>query len=303
MTISTLLRLAQLCCLAVLVACSSDETPDITLPAIEEFTVNAPLLTESSGIARSQREPGLFWSHNDSGGPAATHAFDARGEYRGQLTVIGALNLDWEDMTSFTEDGEPRLLLADIGDNNAFRPLLTLYVVAEPAMPAGQITETRALPLRTLLVLYPDGPRDCESVAVDSTEGAIYLLSKRDPQPRLYRVPLNPLVPVVVATALGDTQVPRAPAGHENPQRYEWVTSMDINADATALAAVTESKLHVYRREAGESWIAALQKPPLSRDLPNYKQIEAVTWAHEGDALYITSEGAPTPLARITAPR
>ncbi len=296
-------RLALLCSIAVLAACSSEETSDATLPAIEEFTINAPLLTESSGIARSQREPGLFWSHNDSGGPAAAYAFDARGEYRGQLTVTGAINLDWEDMSSFSEDGQPRLLIADIGDNNAFRPLLTLYVVAEPAMPTGQVTEARALPLRTLLVLYPDGPRDCESIAVDSAEGAIYLLSKRDPLPRLYRVPLNPLVPVVVATALGDTQVPRAPAGHENPQRYEWVTSMDINSDATALAAITESQLHVYRREAGEPWIAAMQRPPLSHDLPNYKQIEAVTWAQEGDAVYITSEGSPTPLARIAVPR
>ncbi|MGK4421996.1 hypothetical protein ACSLVQ_27485, partial [Klebsiella pneumoniae] len=95
---------------------------------------------------------------------------------------------------------QPSLLLADIGDNNAFRPFVTLYIVDEPEPSRLRPdAELSAAPRRTLTVLYPDGPRDAEAVAVDANEGFVYLLSKRDAVPRLYRVPLAPLLPVQVA--------------------------------------------------------------------------------------------------------
>lgn len=284
----------------VAAACSGSHQPaGAVTPPIHEFSIAAPALTESSGLARSQREPGLYWSHNDSGGPATAYAFDEQGALRGSLTLAGALNLDWEDMASFVEDGEPRLLLADVGDNFAARPLLTLYIAAEPALAADGVPELRQAPRRTLLFAYPDGPGDCESVAVDTEEGFIYLLSKRDAVPRLYRLPLNPMLPLTIAEALGEIAIPRAPAGTPEPTRIDWVNGMDFDPSGTRLAMVTLTQAHLYARQPGESWAAALQRMPRSLDLPDYPQIEAVTWSADGRALLLSSEGNPTPVARI----
>ena len=298
-------RLAGLVLSLALVSCSGSEAVGSSgaQAGLVEFSIDAPALTESSGLARSQREAGLYWSHNDSGGPTTTYAFDEAGRLRATLTLSGTINLDWEDMNSFTEDGAPRLLLADVGDNGAIRPLLTLYVAEEPALPAGSVPELRAAPLRTLLMAYPDGPRDCESVAVDAREGFIYLLSKRDAVPRLYRVPLRPVLPLVVAEALGEIVIPRAPAGMANPERINWVTSMDFDPSGTRLAMVTLTQAYIYERTPDQSWINALQQSPRALDLPDYPQIEAVTWAADGSALLITSEGSPTPAARIAVAR
>lgn len=300
MTLS--LRLAGLALTLALASCSNSNEVDGG-GSLREFQIDAPALTESSGLARSQREAGLYWSHNDSGGPTATYAFDETGRLRGTLTLSGTINLDWEDMSSFTEDGAPRLLLADIGDNGAIRPLLTLYVANEPELPAGTVPELRASPVRSILMAYPDGPRDCESVTVDAQEGFIYLLSKRDAVPRLYRVPLRPALPLVMAEALGEINIPRAPAGAKNPEAINWVTGMDFDPSGTRLAMVTLTRAYLYERSNGQTWAEALRRAPRALDLPDYPQIEAVTWTADGRALLITSEGSPTPAARIPVGR
>jgi hypothetical protein len=301
MTLS--LRPAGLALALALAACSGSDAPGDG-GGLREFLVDAPALTESSGLARSQREAGLYWSHNDSGGPTAAYAFDGNGRLRGTLTLSGTINLDWEDMSSFTEDGAPRLLLADVGDNGAIRPLLTLYVAEEPELPSSEVAaELRTAPLRSILMAYPDGPRDCESVTVDALEGYVYLLSKRDAIPRLYRVPLKPVLPLVLAEALGEISIPRAADGVENPESINWVTGMDFDPGGTRLAAVTLTQAYLYERRAGQTWAEALRQPPRALDLPDYPQIEAVTWTADGQALLISSEGNPAPAARVPVGR
>lgn len=235
-----------------------------------------------------------------SGGAAEVYAVDTEGHYLGSLALTLTVNLDWEDMSAFVEDGQPRLLIADIGDNDAFRPFVTLHIVDEPEV-SGETCpfESSSLPSRTFNVVYPDGPRDAESVAVDAQEGYVYILSKRDAIPQLYRVPLVPALPLVIAEALGGINIDRAPENAENPGLINSPTSMDFDASGTRLAIVTLTRAHVYTRGTDENWQQALQRAPQVFDLPDYAQIEAVAWSADGDAIWITSEGAPAPMSRI----
>lgn len=282
----------------------SAQTEDKTSePKIEEYLIDDARISESSGLARSHRDGDVLWTHNDSGGRAQTYAVDARGHYLGTLQLQPALNLDWEDMTSFVEDGVPRLLIADMGDNDAFRPFLTFYIVEEPDLSAlPRPFEVRTTPLRQVQAMYPDGPRDAESIAVDANEGSIYILSKRDAVPKLYRLPLRPLAPLVVAEDQGEIVIPRAPAGAADPESINWVTSMDIDASARRLVALTLTRAYLYARAEGESWQQALQREPKPLELPAYPQMEAAAFSADGQFLFVTSEGQPAPLARIALP-
>lgn len=277
--------------------------------ALIEYRLDNEAINESSGLARSHRDPALLWTHNDSGGAAEAYALDASGHFLGTLAISPAINIDWEDMTSFVENGTPRLLLADIGDNYAARPLLNLYIVDEPDLAnAARPFTLNASVVRAIQVSYPDGPRDAEAIAVDSAEGAIYLLSKRDAVPRLYRLPLNPMIPVVVAEALGEISIPRAASGSAGADSFNHVTSMDIADDGGALVLTTYTRGYLYTRTAEQSWQQALQQAPQSFDLPDYSQIEAVSFVGDSGnrdpdrAVFITSENLPAPLARIALP-
>lgn len=154
-------------------------------------------LEESSGLLRSLRLPGVFWTHNDSGDEARLFAVDSSGatlkpawaeDYRG-LKVLEAANHDWEDLA---QDGLGNLILADLGNNGNARRDLCLYVLPEPDPRA--VEATRAL--NRIWVAYPDQsefpPRarnfDCE--AIFFARGAVHVLTKHrsDTFTRLYRL-------------------------------------------------------------------------------------------------------------------
>lgn len=303
------MRRAWLLAPLFLIGCGSSLAPQAGAQArdgagaAEEFTLDNEVISESSGLARSQRQTGLLWTLNDSGGAAALYAIDLQGRYQGLVDVQPAANVDWEDLASFTEGGVPRLLIADVGDNNAIAPLVSLYVVDEPDVSAAaRPFGLSSRPVRTLNLRYPDGSRDCEAVAVDAEEGFIYLLSKRDAVPRLYRAPLVSTAPVVTAEFLTEVNIPRAPAGHPNPNGFNWVTAMDFAPDLSALVVNTLEAGYVYPRLPGESWATALQRPPLGFDLPGYSQIEAGTVSWDGRSYFITSENLPARFARLPLP-
>src|SRR4051812_20403333 len=52
-------------------------------------------ITEASGIAASKCQPGIFWTHNDSGDDAFIYAINATGDNLGTWRINGAINNDW----------------------------------------------------------------------------------------------------------------------------------------------------------------------------------------------------------------
>lgn len=277
---------------------------------IRETVIGSTLITESSGLARSQRDAKVLWTHNDSGGNAEGFALDTSGQFLGTLALVGgntggtpitALHLDWEDMASFSRDGQPYLVFADIGDNDAFRPNLTLYVVAEPDLTGIATPFTMTVtPAQVISISYPDGPRDAESIAVDGSSKTFYILSKRDAQPMLYSGSLGtaPLGAVLMHN-LGQINIPRAPAGAANPQSINWTTAMDFSQNLDEALVLTLTRAYRYRRSAGESWFAAMSRAPLAVEIPQYSQSEALSYTLGGESFLMSSENAPYPLAEI----
>lgn len=256
-----------------------------------------PVNREASGIAASRRHPGLLWTHADSGGEPLLHALAADGSLRGTVRLEDVPNRDWEDLAAFDHDGRAWLCVGDIGDNNAVRPHVLLHFLPEPGLPngpAGAITTVR--PAYTLTVIYEDGPRDCESLAVDSREGAVYLLSKREPVPRLYRVPLAPADGPVTARFVGEVphlpqpnaaqRLLKIPAGlyRANP------CAMDFAPDGRAALVLTYGDVLLFPRAPGENWAEALARPP--RRLPAHRlpQAEAACFTADGRAILACSE-------------
>jgi hypothetical protein len=280
------------------------------------MVIQSDLIPESSGLARSQRDPKVLWTHNDSGGNAEGFALDTDGKLLGTLALVGgntggtpitALALDWEDMASFTRDGKPYLVFADIGDNNAFRPNLTLYVVEEPDL-SGVATpfSMTVTPVQVISASYPDGPRDAESLAVDGSTNTFYILSKRDAEPALYSGALGvtPTAPVgaVVMSKLGAIDIPRAAAGTPNADSFNFTTAMDFSQQLDAVLVLTYTGAYRYSRSADESWFTAMSRAPEVLVTPQYSQSEAITFALDGQSFFMTSENAPYPLAEISLP-
>jgi hypothetical protein len=277
--------------------------PAETVPAFTGPVVAGQLAEpgnqESSGLAVSHRTPGLLWTHNDSGGDPVLFALNADGSLRGKVRVAGTKNFDWEEMASFELDGKAWLLAADMGDNFAARPGVVLHVLPEPA--AAQLLpdeEIEVRPAYSIHFIYEDGARDAESLAVDVNERAVYILSKREDTPRLYRLPLAaaPAEQPAVARFLGPVPHLPQPTAHQRAVRLPsegflgWPTAMDFSHDGrTALVLVYAQPL-LFPRAAGEQWADALAREPVK--LPPHKlpQAEAACFSPDDRAIYVGSE-------------
>lgn len=288
----------QLALLLVLIWPAILLADSISPPGAGVMEIRGRAIGEASGLARSTLRDDLFWTHNDSGGDPELHAIDSRGRHRATLRLAGegVVNFDWEDVTSFRRHGRGYLLVADIGDNYALRDTITCYLLREPALSGRH--DLRQPVLKRYVLRYPDGPRDAEAVAVDAESGQLYIISKRDDPPRIYRFSLDQdatLAHPAMMTATGVLSLPP----HE-PARYHLVTTMDFSS-AGDLAYVGSLRTgYVYSRRAGETWADALARPPHAFKLPeSMPQIEGGAFSAQADAIWVVSEGLPTRLARV----
>lgn len=276
-------------------ACSAPSLPFARLAGL----VTSRQLGEISGLAASHAHEDVLWAANDGGNPARLFAISRRGRLLARYDVAGVKNIDWEDLASFELDGRRYLLLADTGDNGGRRRGFALHVFEEPAALANGTLR----PAWTIRARWPDGPRDCEAVAVDAAAGQVLLVSKKRVPPELFSLPLaDPRGAVVEARRIG--RLAGVPQVGEELRRkdpklaalFSQVTAADIAPDRRSLAVLTYGSVLFYRRSEGESWADATARAPEAHDIPPIPQAEALAWSAGGGGLYATGEFSPAPL-------
>ncbi len=249
-------------------------------------------IKESSGVACSRLNRGVFWTHNDSGDGPWVYAFNEKGQDLAQVTLTGVAFRDCEDMCSFTLKKVHYLLLADVGDNALRRKDYTLYLVREPKL---DTTKRRAKldvkPEVVIRYMYPDGPHNCESVAVDPVRKVILTVNKDGQEKHVYEIPLPD----------------RSPRALITPKRIGTLKTklptlaMDISPDGQRAIILHGGQALIFTRGADEAWAKAFTRKPRTIKVPRRKQGESICYGPDGRTLFLTSEKLPTPLLKIPA--
>jgi len=111
----------SICFLALLVGCgdSGSAPPPEREPLVRVVgNLGYKPLDETSGLARSSRDPDLLWAVNDDGA-SVLYGIARNGRKRGKVGIRKAGHRDCEDLAAFELDGTAYLLIADTGDNEA----------------------------------------------------------------------------------------------------------------------------------------------------------------------------------------
>jgi hypothetical protein len=243
---------------------------------------------ESSGVAVSRAHAGIFWTHNDSGAPLL-YAVDAEGRTVGRVRVTGASVTDWEDIDlGPCPGGGDCLYVADIGDNAARRPFVTVYRLPEPAPGA-----TASAPATAIRLRYPDRAQDAEAMFV--LNGTIHIVTKGENGPiAVYRAPAN-----AAAEATLERIRELAPGKVARPER---ITGADATADGRWIVLRT---LHEAAFYPAAELTGSGPAEPSRVDLRalNERQGEGIGFAPDG-SLVLTSEGGkkdqPATFARLS---
>lgn len=280
------------------------ETPPVTV--LRTGWLASDELMEASGMKASYSRAGDFFLHNDEGEPVL-YAIDESGADLGAVTIVPAKNKDWEDITSIPVDEGRWIVIGDIGDNRAKRKSIKLYFAKEPKTGEHERYSGRADLEHTLRLEYPDKARDCESMAYDPVGKQLLFLTKRDKPARLYGVDLETALNEANAELkfLGTIAKLRPPTSKD---RFHWggrtdyisqPTGFDISDDGTEAVIITYRSLYRFKREADEDWLSALQRKPEEVVGPPSAQNEAVSYAANGKAIFVTTEKKPAPVYRI----
>jgi hypothetical protein len=267
---------------------SQSQSQSLSQPSTPNLRIVDSRIKESSGLAFSRTVADRFWTHNDSGDTSRLFAIDASvngGEPKVEVVeVIGAEAIDWEDMACGRLNGQATLVVGDVGDNGKRRDSVVLYFIEEPAVGVVQV-EARSIQVR-----YPEGPADCEAIAIDEPNERLLMMTKSWlPLAMLYEVPLKDLKQIKVGQ--GRAVEAKLLARLTLPM----VTAMDVRDDGLELAIASYRDLFVFERAADESWETAVARIPKHAVLPKLKQIEGLCYDREGQ-IWVTSEGSPMPL-------
>jgi hypothetical protein len=229
--------------------------------------------------------------------------FDLKGRDLGSCLLAGVTNNDWEDISSFTMDGKPHLLIADTGNNGLAAAVHMLYLVEEPPCDPNRGVSVKEVPVvRTIFFSFEDDHRNCEAVGVDPTDKTILLVSKEwFNSCHVYALPwpkddhgVDPMAPpkkALVARPIGTIAL-------------RQITGMDVSPDGRRAIVLTYHNAFEYVRAEKDDWAATFADPPREIELPYRAQGEAICYGLDGKTLYSSSERRPTPLIEVPlAPR
>lgn len=137
-------------------------------------------IVELSGLAASQKNPGILYAHDDSGGSASLTIMSAVGATVGQLVVMGSMNIDWEDLALGPCPTGSCLYIGEIGDNGASGSTpKVVYRVTEPTIAAGTMPGMLTAAAERLELQYPNNAHfDAETLMVHPATGDVYVVSK-----------------------------------------------------------------------------------------------------------------------------
>ena len=258
--------------------------------------ISIPGVPEASGIAISQKQPGVLWSHNDSGEPTL-FALSADATIRARVYVSGASAGDWEDVAVGACPLGSCLYIGDIGDNTGRRREVFIYRVPEPD--SGATVTARAESMR---VSYPDGPRDAEALFV-LRDGTIFIVSKGElGSAALYRVPkpFEHRASVQLERVATITEANGGPTGRVG--RQERVTGAGASPDGRWIVLRTLYALTFYD---AATFTAGDTREAFRFDLSGLRerQGEGVALGDDG-TVWLASEGGgnkrPGTIARLT---
>ncbi len=240
-------------------------------------------LRELSGIAASRRNPGVLYVHNDSGDAPQIYAINEKAQLLGVCRIKDATARDWEDIAvgPGPDPNRSYVYIGDIGDNGAKRPEVIVYRVPEPKVdavtPFDRMTTGAAEALR---FVYPDKPRDAETLLVDPLTRDIYIISKRELAPRVYRA----AYPQSMTQQTRLEQVALLPLG-------TFPTGGDVAPDGRRVIVRGMFNAALWERPVGEPLWHAFSGQPKTIPVAPEPQGEAICFDRQGAGYFTISEG------------
>lgn len=276
-------------CFSVLSACSTAINPEDEKNPVEKDTVvfnsritagklETSFIKEASGLDASITHPGYFWTHNDSGDEPEIFLISESAIFQMKIILDNTQNRDWEDIAVSRDvrTGKNFIFIGEIGDNLAKYSEYKIHIFEEPSqISTGDILNEY---YQTITYVYPDGPRDAETLMVEPVSGDIYIVSKRETEVGVYRLKY-PYDYEKTTTAEKLGVIP-----------FNSIVAGDIANDGNSLLLKDYTMVYYWDIRKNDNIYETLKRSPYKTPYITEPQGEAVCWDITNMAFYTLSE-------------
>jgi hypothetical protein len=235
-------------------------------------------LGELSGLAASANNPGMLWSHNDSGNRSEIFLLDQKLNIKLTCRLRGIVCRDWEDITvgPGPEEGKNYIYVGEIGDNMAIFQYKHIYRFPEPTFDASK-TEVVITEFDTITFQLADKRKDTESLLIDPKTKNLYVISKRENPVHVYELKY----PYPTADTLTVNSIGTIP--------YAQIVGGDFSVDGREL--LIKNYDNVFYWKLGDTPLRdVLTEKPFILNYTGEPQGESITFARDGSGFFTVSE-------------
>jgi hypothetical protein len=151
-------------------AASPAADPTSTAPK-KLFTIRDERISESSGLAKSVKHPGIYWTVNDSGDTGRVFGVDSS---TGRVKAVLRFGAKVSDVEALGVDQDGTIYIADIGDNKERRDQIEIFTIPEP----DELEDASNLKYHRYDFTYPDGAHDAETLLIEPGTNQLYVVTK-----------------------------------------------------------------------------------------------------------------------------
>jgi len=237
-------------------------------------------MREASGLVASINNPGMLWTHNDSGNAAEIFLIDGTGKLKCTIHFPGLKNRDWEEIAigAGPDPAKSYLYIGEIGDNNAVYEYKFIYRIEEPVI-TGSIKDSSLTNVDKIKFRLSDGARDTEAMTIDPVTKDIFIFSKRERKVNLYKL----------SGTVSTTEVMTAERVLEGLP-FTWIVAVDISEDGSEILVKNYDNVFYWKRLSGESVDEAIKRTHETLPYSPEPQGESIAFSRQGDGYYTTSE-------------
>lgn len=255
-------------------------------------TIDSETINEASGLAASRLNPGILWTHNDSGDEPRIFAINESGETVAEYYIANQddKERDWEDICigPGEDNGKEYIYIGDIGDNDSEREIKHIIKFEEPeiSLNSSGIRKDTITECDVIDFIYPDGKRDSEALMIDPWNKDLYVISKREEHSRVYLCKY----PQSITNTNTLEFLAELPYGNEG-FNSSGVVAADISRTGDHILIRTYFSIYYYFRDNDETISQAVSKSPQELPYTVVLQDEAIAWKYDNSGFYTLNEG------------
>lgn len=193
-----------------------------------------------------------FWTHNDGFGDNRLYKVGMTGSLQQTITLTGATNFDWEDLTH--DVNRDHLFIGDFSNNDCDRTNLRIYKIPYPNSSTTTVTPEIIEFTFSDQTDFPSAWMNFDVEAFLHFNGRLYLFTKAD----------GSAIGYTKMYSLSENAGTKVANLVDSFYTNDRTTAADVSPSGDAMILMSNSHIHIFKNFSGSDFLVAITQVNIS---------------------------------------